>query len=646
MKRNFSSILLLCISIVLFGQYDPRENFYDAEFFLAQEDYAEALYAFTQVYNEGYEDNANVNYRIGICLLNIKNRETEAIPYLEKAVTNITDRYREGNFKEEAAPRDAYLYLANAYRYDNQFDNAIKFYNTYLDFGKIENEILTLFSKQQIEACKRAKSAVNSKNTVEVGTLGQLNDVRVPIYNAVVSGDLSTLAFMGRQKFYNGIYVSRNINGKWTKPFNITPSVQSDGNQDVLSLSHDGNKILLAWYDSFESNIWVSEYKNDRWNVSKPLEGGVNSRFFESHASFSPDGEVIYFTSNRRESVGEMDIFRSRLLDDGTWSEIEILGENVNTPLNEDAPFVSNNGNRLYFSSQGHDGLGGYDLFYCDINEDGTFSEPVNLGYPLNSSENDFAFSPEIVEYDNYLTVYSKGPENQVDVFRFEWIPENASPVAVDFKTTTEEEVAEETLAEVDRAEKKDDINEDMQQSDIQEPQANQEPALPVQEEDAAQAQDGQDADESGKLPDADAIIRELKMLRPVYFSFDNWSLSETATRKLDDIAAILDKFPGIEIEIVGHTDALGDSDYNVILSKRRAKAVADYLKSKDIAESRLKVSGVGESDHIAINRTPDDRDAPEGRALNRRVHFNTSVPGGVFLEIEAVDIPDNLKMK
>ena len=103
---------------------------------------------------------------MGICLLNIKNRETEAIPYLEKAVTNITDRYREGNFKEEAAPRDAYLYLANAYRYDNQFDNAIKFYNTYLDFGKIENEILTLFSKQQIEACKRAKSAVNSKSTV------------------------------------------------------------------------------------------------------------------------------------------------------------------------------------------------------------------------------------------------------------------------------------------------------------------------------------------------------------------------------------------------------------------------------------------------------------------------------------------------
>jgi len=391
MKRIYSLFPLLTLFVMVNAQYDPKENFYDAEFFFAEEDYSEALYSFTKVYNDGYADNANINYRMGVCMLQIEGRKREAIPYLEKATGNITEKYREGNFKEEQAPPDAWLNLGNAYRIDHQFEKAIESYNTYLDFFQEETET-TIYVRLQIRACEQWKAIDEEKLSYETGTLGQINRIRAPIYNPVVSGDLSTLSFMGRQKFYNGVFVSRNEEGKWTKPYNITPSIQSDGNQNVVALSHDGNTMLLAWYDVFNSDIWISRYADGRWNRSEPLDKPINSKYYESHAAFTPDENTIYFTSNRKESLGGMDIFKCTKDGNGNWSELVLLGETINTPLNEENPFVSPDGKRLYFSSQGHDGgLGGFDIYYADIHADGTLGKPVHLDYPLNTADDDFA---------------------------------------------------------------------------------------------------------------------------------------------------------------------------------------------------------------------------------------------------------------
>ena len=319
MKRVWIVFSFLLVISHLNGQYDPKENFYDAEFFFAEEDYAEALYAFTKVYNAGYEENSNINYRIGVCLLQLDGKKTEAIPYLEKATENITTRYREGSFREENAPTDAYLQLGNAYRINNQFDEAKNNYEKFLEY-ETEGTTSYLYAENQIKACEKARQTITSKEKYDVGTLGQINSIRAPVYNPVVSGDLNTFSFMGRQKFYNGVYVSRKQDGKWQKPYNITPSIQSDGNQTVLSLSRDGNTMLLSWADQFESDIWISEYKNGRWYRSEPLPKPINSKYYESHACFSPDGNTIYFTSNRKESIGEMDIFKSEKNSDGTWS--------------------------------------------------------------------------------------------------------------------------------------------------------------------------------------------------------------------------------------------------------------------------------------------------------------------------------------
>ena len=223
---------------------------------------------------------------------------------MKKATENIAEkRYREGTFKEENAPADAYLQLANAYRINNQFDEAIQNYRKFLEYEG-DDTTPAIYAKLQIQACENAKEEISNREQYKVGTLGQINMIRAPVYNPVVSGDLNTFAFMGRQKFYNGVYVSRKQDGKWSKPYNITPSIQSDGNQTVLSLSHDGNTMLLSWADQFESDIYMSEYKNGRWYRSEPLPKPINSKYYESHACFTPDGNTIYFTSNRKESIG------------------------------------------------------------------------------------------------------------------------------------------------------------------------------------------------------------------------------------------------------------------------------------------------------------------------------------------------------
>lgn len=634
MKRVCSAFAFLLIITSIYGQYDPKENFYDAEFFFAEEDYSEALYAFTQVYKEGFQNNSNINYRIGVCLLNIDNRKTESIPYLEKAVEKINVKYKEGIFKEESAPPDAFLYLGNAYRIDNQFDKAIENYNKFLGYQSTETG-QSLYAKLQIDACNAAKNTLDKREDFEVGTLGQINMISAPVYNPAISGDLNTFAFMGREKFYNGIYISRKQDGKWLKPYNITPSVQSDGNQTVLSLSNDGNILLLAWADNFDSDIWVSEYKNNRWNVSTPIGKPINSKYYESHACFSPDGNTIFFTSNRKESMGDMDIFKCVRNEDGTWSNVILLGDNINTALNEENPFVSPDGKRLYFSSQGHAGLGGFDIFYCDILEDGSFSKPVNLGYPLNSTDDDFAFSPREVEFESFLTLYAKGGEEQVDIFRFEWIPASAQPVQLAFETMLVSDKLEEKPIAAETVTKDEDeivSAEEVAENVIA----------------AAEEVTGKVLEEVAEVVETavEEIVDETYMVRPVYFDFDSYALTASSQSKLDQLADIMNRFPNIEVEIVGHTDAVGSEEYNLRLSLNRAKAVAGYLESKGIKENRLNFRGKGETDPVALNRTADNRDAPKGRALNRRVHFSITVPNGIMIEVEPVAVPDNLKIK
>ncbi len=613
MKKLFFltiSILLFFITDFISGQAIIREDFLDAEFFLSEEDYREALYSFQKVYKAGYQDNANINYRIGICYLNIPGEKELSLPYLKKAVTNISKGWAEGSFKEVTAPPDAYLFLGNANRICYNLDDAIIAYRNYKEYLEKTKTVDIEYTDQQIKSCEYAKQAILNPAPIYKENLGRKYNSNAENSRVILSGDRNSMSYMTQMRFYDAVYYVKKINGAWSNAINITSQIESDGNQYVSSFSYDGQKLFLVKISNFDADILVSEYSMGRWMRSKSIGKPVNSKYFESHASISPDGKVLYFTSNRKESLGGMDIFYSSLNDKGDWSEPVNLGPVVNTPLNEESPFIAVDGKTLYFSSQGHESIGGYDYFKSVKQEDGTWSKPEPLPYPINTTDDDLFFFPSDKENSGYLTLYEQGGLGSGDLYYVEVLPEALA-------TTEDEKI-------LTQIEKQDTIEKE----------------VTVMTKEPEKVSENKVVEEVPPTPSIKTVIK------PIFFDFDSYSLSEISKSKLDEIVNVLKNFPEIRLEVRGYTDALGSIPYNQKLSEKRANTVVNYLVGKKIESSRFLIKGLNESENVAINVYPDGRDAKEGRKLNRRVEFRIVSDGGALIEIRQVQVPELLKVK
>ncbi len=608
MKRAFVFAFLLLGFCRLPAQNNDetlREYFLDAEFFLEQEAYVDALYDYLEVYNRGFEDNANINYRIGVCYLNIPGQKEKAIPYLIKAVENTTDKYKEGVLRETKAPIDAVLYLGNAYRINNQLDKAIDTYNKYKDLAIDYDKKAVEFADKQIEACQIAKEFINDPVHFEKTNLGPVINTSSSNFKAVVSGDGNTLLYMNELPFYDAVYYSKKVNNEWTTPVNITPQIQSDGDQYVCSVSYDGTRLYLSREGNFDSDIYFSNLVDGQWTKSAPLGNNINTKYWESHASISKDGKTLYFTSNRKGGEGEMDIYKSQLDNDGKWGEAVNLGNKINSALNEDTPFITEDGKSLYFSSQAHKGMGGYDIFVSHLDSSsGNWSTPENLGYPINTTDDDLFFYPWDNGKDAYVSLFSDEGYGKEDIYRLKLVPE---------------EEIEETIAEA--------IAED------------------VDEEDALQKIDTISTSDTVTIPEKQEEVKVFE-LRPLYYGFDTYRLSEEGMKELNRMIVLLNDNPNIKLVVSGHTDALGPDSYNQGLSEKRAQAAVDYLVNKGIDKSRLKAVGYGEKRPVAINKNPDGSDNPEGRKYNRRVEIEVSGADSSSIIFKKATIPEEFRIK
>jgi tetratricopeptide (TPR) repeat protein len=400
---------------------DLREYFNDGEYFIAYGDYKEALYNFLNVLKKGI-NNANIQYRIGLCYINIEGEKIKGIPYLLEATKMVTLEYDEGNPKEVQAPIDAYFYLGVAYQINSEYDNAIENFRKYIQLLPKEDVLSLKFTKQQITACQYAKVAVNSPKNYEVTKLSNRINNNSPNIRSVVSGDGSTLVFMSKLKFYDAIFICKKDGDDWSFPKNINQEVRSDGNLYVSHISYDGTRLFFVMNDNFNSDIYYSDYNEEekKWSVHEKLKIPVNSKYWESHASISKDGNTIYFASNRKGSMsGSMDIFYITKNEKGKWSTPENIGPKINTEFNEDSPYITPDGNKLFFCSQGHkDNLGGYDIFYCE-KTGSTWSAPINIGYPINTSDDDLYFMPTDNGQAGYYSVINKeDPSEKEDIYK------------------------------------------------------------------------------------------------------------------------------------------------------------------------------------------------------------------------------------
>lgn len=430
-KNSKSMKKLLCIIMLSFGiiaagqAQDLRkmqEMFLDAEYFLMYEDYADAAYYYKQLLDE-FPDNANLAYRLGICYLNMEGRKKDAIGYLEQAVASVSGNYREGSLKQQSAPYDAYYYMGVAYRINYEFKKARETFNVFKNTLMADDMENKMFIDQQIKMCYNAEELIKKPVDFTETNLGEpINDGN-DNFNPVLSGDGKTLMYMVSYKFYDAVMFTVRENGRWSPPVNITPDIHSDGDLYISSLSTDGTILFLSKDDDFNSNLYYSEYDGMKWQKAAALGNNINTKEWESHASISADGQKLYFASNREGGYGGLDIYLSERKADGSWGDPENLGPEINTPFNEDRPFILADGITLHFSSQGHNSMGGFDLFYAVQLQNGSWKEPVNMGYPLNSPDDDIFFLPADQGKAGYRSLNKPGGEGKgkKDIYRIEF---------------------------------------------------------------------------------------------------------------------------------------------------------------------------------------------------------------------------------
>jgi|WetSurSiteA1Bulk_404760.scaffolds.fasta_scaffold00121_4 outer membrane protein OmpA-like peptidoglycan-associated protein len=623
----FLAILLLLQSPVPAQEKDQaelKEYFLDAEFFFAEEEYPDALTDYMELYNNGYSGNANINYRMGICYLNMPGQKDKAINHLLEAVKDVSSKYKE-SIKQKTAPVDAYLFLGNAYRVNNQLDKAIGSYNKYKELAGSAEELK--YADQQIAACNIAIQFISDPLRIRMTNLGDSVNGNSSNFKAVVSGDGKTLLYMNELPFYDAVYFCRYTPGGWSAPVNITPQIQSDGDQYVSSVSFDGTQLYLTREDPFNSDIYVSNYSNGKWSRSVPVQGqDINTKYWESHASIAADGKTLYFTSNRKDGIGEMDIYKSQLLSNGQWGMPVNLGTTVNTALNEDTPFITANDSLLYFSSQGHKNMGGYDVFLSKLGPSGQWSNPENVRYPVSTTDDDLFYYPWYNGKVGYVSAIRNGGFGKEDIYALQ--PEGDRPLPemlADFFKSQEKPVTPVVAAVIPS-----------ESPVTPEPQVI--PETPVPPETPVTPVTPQ------PLPPAlPAIPKEIE-LAPVYFAFDNFQLNDAGKQELDQVSRIMKDYPVIRVKLVGHADAKGPAEYNLKLSEKRANAVMQYLVSKGIEKNRLETLGLGEKNFAAINSNPDGSDNPEGRRLNRRVEYEIIGQDESVILIKMPPVPEHLK--
>ena len=400
MKKVGRSIISICILFFINISLGvaQKESYYkrvfvDAEYYVLYEEYRDALPLYKELYKSG-RNNANINYRIGQCYLNTPGEKEKAILYLEKAVTSINPAYKEGYFTETGAPRQAFLLLGNAYRVAGNLQKAKSAYEEYQRLLMPDQKREQLIIANNLTSISLALAVSPDQLKNEVTNLGNNINTSFPEVRPTVSGTGKVMAYTSMQRFYSAIFISRiGAVNQWIPAKNVTAEVNSEGSVFTSSLSFDGNILLFTRSELDDFNLYMSRYDTiaRRWNPMERLNKNINSNAMEMSAFLSKDGKTLYFSSNRDGGQGGYDLYKSNLGANNEWGEAINLGPTINTTFDEDSPALSEDGQTFFFSSNGHPGYGGIDIFSASISGE-NFGPVKNLGFGINTTDDDTYF--------------------------------------------------------------------------------------------------------------------------------------------------------------------------------------------------------------------------------------------------------------
>ena len=567
---------------------------------------------------------------------------------------------------------DLLYMIVQAYQYGYDFHLAKEFYSKYLkrlDWDKNykgddlvpRNEV-----ERKLKQCEQALSYAESPFQYKIHAIGSEINSEGHDFAPVFNADETIMVFTSRRREgnlnqdvfednfpYEDIFIAHKKDGKWQEAQNIGENVNTKFHDSNLALSADGKKLFL-YRDRNGGDIYVSEQGEDgEWGKPVELEGKVNSSYSENSISISPDGNVLFFSSNRPEGLGGFDIYKAVKNKKGNWANIENLGENINTKYDEDSPFINYDGKSLYFSSKGHGGAGGYDIFRTEYDEaTNEWSTPVNLGFPVNTPDNDIFFvstnngkkayyssvRPQGVGYTDIYMLDLPDNDSQENIAEKEVASSNENttpdPAYLDItlnmvvKNSATEEVISGATVELEHKESgKKETNHSTNNAKYQFALSQNKAEtykVSVQHEgflyhnSLVSVVPSGEGTEVQKVLYMDPIkVGSVVILRNVYFRYNSDRILQESFEELDKLLEFLNKNQNVSIEVGGHSDNVGSTAMNLKMSEYRANALVKYLIAKGIPSSRLSYKGYGDTQPIASN--DDEKD---GRELNRRVEF------------------------
>ena len=606
---------------------------------------------------------ATLNYKIGVCYL-ATDKFYNATEYLERAY-----------LKDNNVASDIYFVLARAYHLNLEFDQAIKNYKAY--YGTLSKKQLrrnTLDINKYIKECRFGKEITTTPVRVIINNLGRRVNSKYDDYNPVIDPKQNLLYFTSRRKirkrdkriyadnkYYENILVSEQAGELWKKAKLVDNKIDSKNNESVLVISHDGNFMYIYNGSEDGGNISVSKFKKGKWRKPKKISRRIRSNKKETSITFNPTGDEMFFVSNKKGTLGGMDIFYSKKNKRGRWSKPSNMGASINTIYDEEGVFWHPTENKLYFSSEGHNSMGGYDIFYIERNEKGIWSEPKNMGYPINSPNDDVFFKIDKNNKQAYYSSVRRSGFGGKDLYKITFLGEEK-----EMKPTTDSIYLAWTYKQIDNLfynipnEIKVDTSLYMvgKITDSESGDKIELAKLEIIDLEKNKIISTAIADTLGlfkiKIPKGknfgvevtaksylffiDSIDMSTKqvvnskieanfqlthidvgakmILKNIFFETNKATIKSESEMGLERLANLLIENPSIRLEISGHTDNIGSYKANKKLSESRAKKVVDYIISKGVNKNRLEYKGYSFNQPIANNNTS------EGRAKNRRVEF------------------------
>jgi len=404
-SKKITSIFILVISIVLtttnvFSQtpLSKGELETNADYTFKSMDYYHALPLYLTL-DSLYPNVPKYMFPIGVCYINTTGDQVNALVYLEKC-----------KLKPNQYPPTLHYYLGRAYHLSHRFNDAIGEYElclSHLYKNKKKNAYLIRDIYREIEMCENGKQLIKEEAIIDIQNLGPEINTSYPEYAPVLTLDEKEIIFTSCRPettgglidtedglFYEDVYISSKKDSVWSVAKNMGPSINTKGHDASVSLTPDGQELLIYRYDQDDAFL-SSKLDGAIWLEAEVLTGEINSKYYEPSACLTKDGSYLIFSSNRPGGYGGLDLYISKRIANNEWARPINLGQSINTKYDEDSPFLHPDGKTLYFSSNGHNSMGGFDMFFSKSLSDTTMSwdKPVNVGYPLNSAHDDIHFS-------------------------------------------------------------------------------------------------------------------------------------------------------------------------------------------------------------------------------------------------------------